>query len=117
MGSARSVSRPVLLLALFGLSTAGALAQAPARAPQTATATATASPTAAHVEYLASPKLEGRLTGSPGADLAAAYIETELKRLGAVPLPGATGFRAPFEFTAGVTDEGSSLAIAGTTAR
>ena len=31
--------------------------------------------TRAHVDTLASPKLEGRLTGSPGADAAAAYIE------------------------------------------
>ena len=38
-------------------------------------AAAPASRTRAHVDTLASPKLEGRLTGSPGADAAAAYIE------------------------------------------
>jgi len=63
--------------------------------------------TRTHVDTLASPKLEGRLTGSPGADAAAAYIEAELKRIGARPLPGGFGFRVPFTFTAGVKDEGT----------
>jgi len=67
--------------------------------------------TRAHVDTLASPKLEGRLTGSPGADAAAAYIEAELKRIGARPLPGGFGFRVPFTFTAGVKDEGTSIAL------
>jgi hypothetical protein len=104
--------RPRLTAAALGLLLVSPLAlsaQAPAKAP--------ASRTRAHVEYLASPKLEGRLTGSPGADLAADYIERELKRIGAVPLPGTTSYRVPFEFTAGVTDEGSALDMSGTTAK
>jgi Zn-dependent M28 family amino/carboxypeptidase len=36
----------------------------------------------AHVEYLASDKLEGRRTGSPGANLAAEYIAREFSRYG-----------------------------------
>jgi len=52
------------------------------------------------------------MTGSPGADAAAAYIEAELKRIGAQPLPGTSGFRVPFTFTSGITDEGTSIAIA-----
>jgi Zn-dependent M28 family amino/carboxypeptidase len=36
----------------------------------------------AHVSYLASPKLEGRRTGSPGANLAAEYIAGEFARYG-----------------------------------
>jgi hypothetical protein len=36
----------------------------------------------AHVEYLASDKLEGRRTGSPGANLAAEYIAREFARSG-----------------------------------
>ena len=36
----------------------------------------------AHIEYLASDKLEGRRTGSPGANLAAEYIAHEFSRLG-----------------------------------
>ncbi len=50
-----------------------------AAAAQTAAPTAR-SPTAVHVETLAAPELEGRLTGTPGADKAAAYIERELRR-------------------------------------
>lgn len=67
--------------------------------------------TRAHVEALASPKLEGRLTGTAGADAAAAYIEADLRRIGVQPLPGATGFRAQFSFTSGVTDDGSAVAL------
>jgi aminopeptidase YwaD len=36
----------------------------------------------AHIEYLASDKLEGRRTGSPGQNLAAAYIAREFSRYG-----------------------------------
>jgi Zn-dependent M28 family amino/carboxypeptidase len=36
----------------------------------------------AHIEYLASAKLEGRRTGSPGANLAAEYIAREFARYG-----------------------------------
>jgi aminopeptidase YwaD len=36
----------------------------------------------AHIEYLASDKLEGRRTGSPGANLAAEYIAREYSRYG-----------------------------------
>jgi hypothetical protein len=97
-------------LGLFvGVSAAAAQAQ-PAATP---------SRTRAHVDALASPKLEGRLTGTPGADAAAAYIEAELKRLGAQPLPGTSGFRVPFSFTSGIADQGTSIvtAAAGTASR
>lgn len=73
--------------------------------------TATTSRTRTHVETLASPKFEGRLTGSPGEKLAADYLIAELKRMGAKPLPGATDFRIPFTFTAGSKDGGTTLAI------
>ena len=89
----------VALPALAGAQAQPAVAPAPSR-------------TQAHVDALASPTLEGRLTGSRGADAAAAYIEAELKRIGAKPLPGTTSYRVPFTFTAGVTDEGTALAIA-----
>jgi aminopeptidase YwaD len=39
----------------------------------------------AHVNYLASDKLEGRRTGTPGAEAAAQYIADEFKRLGLTP--------------------------------
>ena len=62
-----------------------------------------------HVERLASPELEGRLTGSEGAAEAADYIAAQLKALGAVPLEGQSDFKIPFEFTAGTTDQGTTL--------
>src|SRR5688572_21539279 len=74
--------------------------------------TATSSRTRAHVETLASPKMEGRLTGSPGEKLAADYLIAELKKMGARPLPGTTDFRMPFTFTAGSKDGGSKLTVA-----
>lgn len=95
----------------IGLSLALGIAAAFAQA-QPAPRTAAPSLTQAHVDALASPELEGRMTGSPGADAAAAYIEAELKRIGAQPLPGTSGFRVPFTFTSGITDEGTSIAIA-----
>ncbi len=65
------------------------------------------------VGYLASPDLEGRLTGSDGARAAAAYLVAELQEAGATPLPGRDGFELPFEFTAGTNDGGSSVTTAG----
>ena len=58
------------------------------------------------VGHLASDELEGRLTGSPGARQAAAYLVEQLQALGATPLPGREGFELPFEFTAGTNDQG-----------
>ena len=46
------------------------------------------SKTRAHVEALASPRLEGRLAGSNGERLASDYIVAELQKIGAKPLPG-----------------------------
>jgi len=63
------------------------------------------------IETLASDGFEGRLTGSPGEKLAADYIISELKRIGAKPLPGMTDFRIPFTFTAGSKDGGSTVSI------
>ncbi len=79
--------------------------------PHAQTATAVQSRTRTHVETLASPKFEGRLTGSPGEKLAADYLISELKRIGAQPLPGLTDFRMPFTFTAGSKDGGTTLTI------
>ena len=71
--------------------------------------------TKAHVETLASPRLEGRLAGSNGEKLASDYISGELRKIGAKPLPGLTDFLVPFEFTAGTKDGGSSITVGGTT--
>ena len=71
----------------------------------------TTSRTEGHVEVLASEALEGRLTGTIGAQRAADYIIDELRKIGAEPLPGRDDLRIPFEFTAGVSDGGSSLTM------
>src|SRR5690242_21889790 len=71
--------------------------------------TATSSRTRTHVQTLASDKFEGRLTGSPGEKLAADYLFSELKSMGAKPLPGMTDFRMPFTLTAGSKVRGSSV--------
>jgi len=64
-----------------------------------------------HIEELSSDHLEGRLTGSDGAHLAANYIVDQLVKIGADPLPGHSSFRIPFDFTAGIKDNGSTLKI------
>ena len=91
----------------FVLVAALALAVQPASRAQQA-----ASRTRAHVTTLASPALQGRLTGSAGEKLASDYIAAELRRIGAKPLPGRTDFLEPFEFTSGSRDGGSSLTLA-----
>src|SRR6185503_19491280 len=75
--------------------------------------TAVASRTRAAVEFLASDRLEGRDTGSPGERLAGEYIAMQLARAGAKPLPGRRDMFMPFEFTAGTRDGGSNLTIRG----
>ena len=61
---------------------------------------------------LAGEQQEGRLAGSNGERLAAEYIVSQLKRIGARPLPGQKDYRLPFEFTAGTRDGGSRLTVA-----
>ena len=76
---------------------------------------AQSSNTRAHVEALASPRLEGRLAGTNGERLASDYIVGELQKIGAKPLPGQTDFRLPFDFTAGTKDGGSTVRFEGGT--
>ena len=80
--------------------------------PPVAAQTATESRTQSHVVALAGERQEGRLTGSNGERLAAEYIVSQLKRIGARPLPGRKDYRLPFEFTAGSNDGGSRLTVA-----
>ena len=65
----------------------------------------------ANVEFLASDALEGRFTGSAGIRRAAEHLVAELEAVGASPLPGAGGFRLPFEYTGSARDGGSSLRV------
>jgi Zn-dependent M28 family amino/carboxypeptidase len=97
------MKRFVLILALAGAAAFPIGAQPP---PSNARA---------HVETLASERLEGRLAGSHGEQLASDYIAAELKRIGAKPLPGRSDFLLPFEFTAGTRDGGSTVGVSFTT--
>lgn len=84
----RSLAAGMMLLIVPGLAPA-----------QTAAPAATKS--RAHLEYLAGERLKGRMTGSEGERLAAEYIISELKEIGAVPHPDYPDYLQPFEFTAG----------------
>lgn len=55
------------------------------------------------VEHLASPELEGRMTGSKGAAAAADYLADQLKTLGYEPGGDGGAYLQKFEFSAGVT--------------
>lgn len=65
------------------------------------------------VKVLASDEFEGRLTGTIGSEKAANYIVDRLVEIGAKPLPEWDTFRQAFQFTAGVSDGGTSLVLAG----
>ncbi len=54
------------------------------------------------VRYLASDALEGRGSGTPGGEKAAAFIEERFRAAGLEPLGAGTSFRQSFTFTAGV---------------
>ena len=62
-----------------------------------------------YVQTLASERFGGRLTGTEGETLARQFIVSELRRIGARPLPGQSDFALPFEFTAGTRDGGSTI--------
>jgi Peptidase family M28 len=51
-----------------------------------------------HIEYLASDKLEGRNVGSPGYELAAAYVAAQFEKAGLKPGAGGSYFQ-PVQFT------------------
>src|SRR5438874_3447584 len=65
------------------------------------------------VSYLASDKLEGRLAGSTGAELAADYIAQRMKAMGLQPVGTNRDFFQSYEFTAGarVITNANSLEI------
>jgi hypothetical protein len=92
-------------------SLVAALLVAFATHPAGQTAPAATSGTRPHVVALASDRLEGRLTGSKGERLASEYLISQLKRIGARPLPGKSDYRLPFGFTSGTRDGGSRIRI------
>ncbi len=62
----------------------------------------------AHVSILASDKLEGRGTGTPGELEAAKYIESQFKKLKLKPLGDNKTYRQQFEFKGGQHGEGQA---------
>ena len=71
-----------------------------------------------HVKYLASDQLEGRKTGTKGAEAAAQYIANEFKLYGLKPVGDQGSYYQNFEFVSGIKlgDVNSlALAVAGQT--
>src|SRR5688572_4778565 len=102
----RRMLLPVLASLIVGLGSGLPQAQ------RTATLATEARPQSRpHVERLASEELEGRRAGSEGERLAAEYLASQLTRLGARPIPGQTTMFAPFQFTGGTRDGGSSITV------
>ena len=65
-----------------------------------------------HIEYLASDRLEGRETGSPGCEAAENYIARLLESYGLEAVGEAPSFFQSFAFTAGVAPgENNRLAV------
>ena len=55
-----------------------------------------------HIRYLASDELEGRMSGTPGADKAAEYISLQFKKAGLKPLGDSRSYFQKFSFTKGI---------------
>jgi len=113
-GNAMKMNKRFAALGATLLTLTLTIADGRAASPQQA-ASAPASKTRTYVETLASERFDGRLTGSAGERLAADFIVSQLKRIGAKPLPGRDDYRLPFEFTAGARDGGSTLTMKATT--
>ena len=64
------------------------------------TASITAGDLRRHVDYLTSEKLEGRMTGTPGTQLAADYIRDRLKEAGLKPAGDSNTWFHSYEYTA-----------------
>jgi hypothetical protein len=84
---------PIILAAAMGAAEA---APVPAAPPGPS-----AEALRAHVKFLASPALKGRLTGSPEIQRAADYIVAEYKKYGLLPAGDKGGYFQEFPFVAG----------------
>jgi Tol biopolymer transport system component len=82
--------------------TAGPNASAEAAAAVTPSAAITTNDLMLHISYLASPALEGRPTGGPGAHRAADYLAAKLREAGLQPLDTNGDWFQEFPFNAGV---------------
>ncbi|MBN2448187.1 MAG: M20/M25/M40 family metallo-hydrolase, partial [Phycisphaerae bacterium] len=83
-----------------------------AAAPVQTTAAISADELRRHVETLASDRMEGRLTGSPGERLAAEYVADRFKQYGLEPAGTDGSCFQDFEFTFGVSlGNGNALTL------
>ena len=78
-------SRVIVLAAALALGATALRAQTPAPAPASAALSRRAAAILGDIRYLASDALDGRLTGSPGNDSAAAYLARRFRQLGLKP--------------------------------
>ncbi len=69
-----------------------------------------------HIRYLASDRLAGRGTGTPGYDSAARYVAERFVELG-LDSAGTSGYFQPVRFRRAIAVEGSSLVLAGRSGR
>jgi hypothetical protein len=65
----------------------------------------------AHTRFLADDQLAGRATGTQGERLAAAYITSQLERLGLDPIAGDTSFLLPIPLVQARIDDASLVTI------
>ncbi len=66
-----------------------------------------------HVDYLCSPELKGRQTGTTGEQLATAYVAAYLDQLGLSPAGDDGAWYQPFRFTSGVNLGQDNRLVAG----
>jgi hypothetical protein len=104
-------SRRLLLLLLFGAACRGADAPSSRNAPQVSAARLEE-----HIRYLASDRLAGRGTGTPGYDSAASYVAKHFTALG-LDSAGTEGYFQPVPLRRARAVEGSSLVLAGKAGR
>lgn len=89
------------MLGLDGSSAAASSGAESLPTPQTAS-DITLADLRTHITTLASEKLEGRMTGTPGEQLATQYVADLFRSFGLAPAGDAGSFFQPFSFTAGV---------------
>src|SRR5579871_6979118 len=103
-------SRLAICIFLLGSLCAGALAQSDRAASDFATKTIRPEQIRAHMRFLSDNLLQGRAPGTPGYDIAARYVATELEGMGLHP--GASGdWYQPVPLANAVTDAAASSLV------
>jgi hypothetical protein len=111
LASPVSVRRGLLLLLLLTLGCRGTDAPSSKAAPQVSAARLEE-----HIRYLASDRLAGRGTGTPGYDSAARYVAKHFAALG-LDAAGTEGYYQPVPLRRARAVEGSSLVLTGRAGR